>query len=163
MARLAPRLEALDEVIARAELRAPADGIVLGLATHTTGGVIAAGARVLDVVPADAALLAEARVAPRDVQRLRLGIGAQIRLDGVSARRDRLLVGTVTSISADRVSDAASGESFYTLRVGLDAGVAAPLQPGMPVPVVVATEPRTALDYALAPLQDAMARSLREE
>ncbi|WP_161555667.1 hypothetical protein [Mangrovicoccus ximenensis] len=37
------------------------------------------------------------------------------------------------------------------------------LEPGMPVTAVVATGERTALQYLVSPLSDAMSRAMREE
>ncbi len=36
------------------------------------------------------------------------------------------------------------------------------LAPGMPVTIVVPTQARTVIDYILAPIRDAVARSMRE-
>ena len=64
--------------------------------------------------------------------------------------------GKVEVVSADALVDGASGQPYYSIRVGLspsDTGdTQVPLQPGMPVHVLVRTGERPLLVYLLRPL-----------
>ena len=74
----------------------------------------------------------------------------------------------VLSVSADRIEDERSGESYYLARIELteDPGPAldgGSLYPGMPAEVMIVTGSRTALDYLLEPLTRTIQRSMREK
>ena len=64
---LGERLQALDDQLSRTELKAPELGVVTELRIHTPGGVIAAGAPVMDLIPRDDRLVVTARVRPEDI------------------------------------------------------------------------------------------------
>ena len=74
----------------------------------------------------------------------------------------------LTSISADLLTDEASGQSYYLARVELvveDAAAAAELaalHPGMQAEVMIVTGARSALDYLLEPLMLSLNRAFRE-
>lgn len=165
LAEIEPTLVAAQKKIARSVLRAPVAGQVVGLSVATIGGVVDAGAAVMDIVPDETPLVALARLAPTDRERLTDGAEAEVRLLGVSRQRDATIDGTVAAVSADRLtSDVEGEESAYEMLVTLDAlPEDLRLAPGMPVTVIVATTPRTVLQYLIAPLSESIARSMREE
>jgi HlyD family type I secretion membrane fusion protein len=164
LAEIAPALQAADQRIVRAELRAPVAGVVVGLKVATVGGVVAPGEDLLDIVPRSAVLVASARLAPADRERLREGMVSEIRFPGLEGRGAASLGGRITQISADRIL--APGENpeagHYSLTVRLNGAQGVLLSPGMPVTVVVPTRARTVADYILAPIRDAIAQSMRE-
>jgi hypothetical protein len=69
-------------------------------------------------------------------------------------------------VSADSLSDQSTGQNYYAVQVQLDrsdvqnAGLS--LQPGMPVQVIVETQPRTLVDYLTSPLFDEISGAFRE-
>ncbi len=88
----------------------------------------------------------------------------------------------MTSVSADLLSDEASGEEYYLARVELVETQAASidldalypgmqaasidldaLYPGMQAEVMIVTGERTVLDYILAPFSRSIDRALRED
>ncbi len=160
----------LRTTLERMTLRAPLAGTVVRMAYFTIGGVISAGQPILDIVPADDRLLVEARMKPEDVDVVRAGMPAEIRLDAFNQRRMPLLLGKVIQVSADRLTDKRTDMPYYTARVELDrdtlklipGGVAA-LTPGMPAEVIIETGQRTALDYLITPLTRSLSRSFRED
>ena len=81
-----PKLRAARDQLARTAVRAPVSGTVVGTTVFTEGGVIAAGQRLMDIVPRNRALLVEARFSPRDVDDLRLGREAEVRFLGLQER-----------------------------------------------------------------------------
>ena len=76
-----PKLSAARDQLARTEIRSPATGTVVGLTVFTPGGVIAAGHKLMDVVPDKAGLAIEARISPAD------GDDLQCRAEGVRSIR----------------------------------------------------------------------------
>ena len=162
LAQLAPEIAALEARVSRFEIVAPVGGIVVDLSVATIGGVVASGAPILRIVPADAVLVTEARVRPADRERLAPGMPAEVRLPSTEQRGQSSIMGVVTGISADRVDGGEEGEDHYRLTVALEASAAGTLAPGLPVTVVVPTMPRSVIAYLLSPLRDAIARSMRE-
>jgi HlyD family secretion protein len=172
LADVLPKLGAAKDQLARAEIRAPVAGTVVGLSVFTVGGVVAPGARVLDIVPDKAPLLIEARVSPSDVQELREGQVAEVKFPSLHDRSLPILSGRLLNVSADTLSDERTGARYYTAEVSVpvrelsaierrrSANFA--LRPGMPVEVVVPLRKRTALQFLLEPLTDVLWNSFRE-
>jgi membrane fusion protein, type I secretion system len=67
----------------RVDIRAPQDGVVPQLNTHTIGGVIAppsvAAEPIMAIVPEADNLIVEAKVRPQDVDKLHIGPLATLR------------------------------------------------------------------------------------
>jgi HlyD family secretion protein len=61
---LRERLRAAEDQLSRTEVKAREDGVVTELRIHTPGGVIAAGAPLMDLVPRQDRLIVTARVRP---------------------------------------------------------------------------------------------------
>jgi len=161
------RMRAARDVLDRTVVRAPLDGTVMELAVHTIGGVISPGATLMEIVPSDDRLEVEAKVPVKDIEHVRAGLEAQLRLVNYSQRDTPTLDGTVSWVSADRVDDQKSGNSYYTARVDVDAKQLASLPqvklyPGMPVEAMILGSKRTALDYLLGPVNRTFARGMRE-
>lgn len=161
------RLEAAQYVIARARIRAPLAGVVIGLKVHSIGGVISPGAVLMSIVPDNEKLIVEARIDPNDIDIVRQGLEARVRLTPYSARQLAPLKGVVLSVSADAITDERTGQKFYLARIELaklPAELLKPnsLYPGMPVEVMIITGSRTMLDYILSPLIKSFGRAFRE-
>jgi HlyD family secretion protein/epimerase transport system membrane fusion protein len=144
---------------------APVAGTVVALRIKTPGGVVGPGEPILDLVPATAELLLEARVAPVDIDEVHPGLRAQIHLLAYRARSMPRLEGLVREVSADRLEDPATRQPYYLARVAvaraaLPAGVS--LSAGMPADVLIVTGERTLLDYLVRPLTETLRRGLRE-
>jgi HlyD family secretion protein len=73
LSELLPKHNAAKDQLRRLQIRAPKSGTVVGLSIFTIGGVIAAGQRLMDVVPEKAMLVVEARVSVGDADDLRVG------------------------------------------------------------------------------------------
>lgn len=162
------QLHAAKDVITRAKIRAPIAGSVVGLQVHTTGGVIKAGDPLLSIVPKDEPLVIEARIDPNDIDVVRSGLPAQVRLTPFNARTVPPLPGVVAWISADSMRDQATGASFYLARIKLDAEPSRlpedmQLYPGMPAEIMVVTGKRSFMEYLTAPLLHSYQRAFREQ
>jgi HlyD family secretion protein len=75
---LAERRRALVDRIHRLELRAPVAGTVLGLHVTSLQSVLRAAEPVLYIVPQDRPLVITARIAPIQIDEVRLGEGARL-------------------------------------------------------------------------------------
>lgn len=160
------KVEAEDQ-LKRIEIRAPQDGTVFQLSVHTVGGVITPGETIMQIVPATDNLSVEVKVNPRDIDQVRIGQSALLRLSAFNQRTTPEITGTVTRISADTSTDSRTEQAFYAVRISLPPGEVAKLGhvrliPGMPVEAFVQTGERTMLAYLLKPLQDQLMRTFRE-
>ena len=166
---LADRIRASEYKLARMEIRAPIEGTIVNLQVHTLGGVIAPGAPLLDIVPSDDSLVIEARVDPGDIDVVRTGLEAHVRISAFSQRNMTPIPGVVTYVSADRLNDERTGVGYYVARIMLEekdifeALQGAKLQPGMQAEVMIATGTRTALDVIISPISDSFNRAFRED
>ena len=112
--------------------------------------------------------MVEARIDPKDIDVVRQGLDAQVRFTAFDQRHRAPSTARLTSISADLLTDAASGQSYYLARVELvvaDASAAAALaalHPGMQAEVMIVTGARTTLDYLLEPLLLSLDHAFRE-
>jgi protease secretion system membrane fusion protein len=164
------KYRAASDELGRTLLRSPADGVVVGLAVQTPGSVIQAGARIMDIVPQDEALMLEARVPPHLIDRLAPGQLTDIRFSGFAHTPQLVVEGRLTSISADLLTDPAAqgpAEPYYLARIavtpkGVETLGSRQLYPGMPVTVVIKTGERTLMTYLMAPLYRRLSQGLKE-
>ena len=167
---LRPRLSELRSQIARAQIRSPASGQVVGLTAFTVGGVIAPGETVMDVVPDEASQVIVASISPTDIDNLRVGLVTEVKFPGLRERNPPILRGRVTRISADAFTPEGGDQSFYRAEIVVPPEQLAQLgpsadhiRPGMPVEVVVVLKKRTALEYLTEPLTRSLWRTGSEQ
>lgn len=170
IAALTERLTAARDALRRSQIRAPEDGVVLGLSVHTVGGVIGPGSPVMDIVPKGDSLVVAARIAPRDVDKVKPGQEAVIRFSALNARVTPEAIGSVRQVSADNIIDKETGAAYFLVLIDLPPADeltpllrGQPLLPGMPTESFIRTGARPAISYLLKPLTDAFSRALREE
>ncbi|MCC7046226.1 MAG: HlyD family type I secretion periplasmic adaptor subunit [Alphaproteobacteria bacterium] len=162
------RLKGADDVLQRKDVVAPQDGQVVDLKFFTPGGVIQAGQPIMDIVPQDDDMIIEARVNPTDIDVVRVGLPAEVRMTAYRQRIVPLVDGEVIYVAADKMQDQRTGENYFTTRVRLKkeslaaAGKIEPY-PGMPAEVYIVTGKRRAIDYFLSPIIDTARRSFREQ
>jgi len=165
---LQERVAALEDRLSRIVIRAPEDGMIIGMTVHTVGGVISPATPLLDIVPAQSDLIIEAQVSPIDIDRVRVGKPADIRFSAFNSSTTPVMKGEVLQVSADRLTNKDTGMPYYLARVTLtEEGKRAlgslQLQPGMPAEVLINTGSRTLLQYLMSPATDAFAKSLIED
>ncbi len=165
---LLEKIRAAEDVLRRIDIRAPRDGTVVNLQVHTSGGVIGPGEPLLDIVPLSDRLIIEARIDPRDIDVVRPGLNAQVRLTAFSRRRFAALEGRVLTVSADALTDKRTGLSYYLARIVLTDNPAKVLgitdiQPGMQAEVMIITGAQTLLEYLIKPVSGTINRALRED
>lgn len=165
---LAERISTIRYRLARTKITAPEAGIVLGMNTHTIGGVIRPGEPLLDIVPEMAELIIDARVSPMDIDRVNVGTEATIRFSAFNNATTPTIKGVLTKISADRLEDSQTGQPYYLARVevteqGREKLGNLILVPGMPAEVLLKTGERTLFQYLVKPARNVFARSLIED
>jgi HlyD family type I secretion membrane fusion protein len=166
LAEVEDKLQAAQQVLARTEIRAPVNGIVVGLRPTTIGGVIRPSEPLMDVVPNGGNLVVTARVTPRDIDNLHVGQTAVVRFDASGARDAPVVEGRLQKLSADALTDPRGG-MYFEAEVGVpeQAKRALPpelLRPGVPATVLIKTGRRTLLAYLFEPVLRARFNAVRE-
>ncbi len=152
------QLRGAEDRVRRTDIRSPVDGVVNSIDINTIGGVVAAGAKLLDIVPISDTLLVEARLKPSDVAFIIPGQEARIKLTAYDYSIFGGLTGHVTNVSADSMVDPNTRETYYLVQIEADRvsleyrGRDLPVLPGMVTSVDILTGKRTVLQYLLKPI-----------
>jgi len=162
------RVAASQDKLERVIIKAPASGMVLGLAAHTENGVITPGHPILDIVPQGAELIIEAQVSPMDIDRVTVGLQAEIRFSAFKQSQTPKMEGKVISLSPDRITDDRNGSAYYLAKVEITPESLKKLGnlqllPGMPAEVLINTGERTLFRYLAQPATNFFARSFIED
>ena len=161
------QLQRAEQRTARQKLRAPVDGIVQQLKTHTIGGIVSPAEPLMTIVPTDVDLEIEALALNKDIGFIEHGQTAEIKVDAFPFTRYGLIDGSITSISADAVADENLGQ-VYPVKVAMASDILrvddrdARLVPGMTVTVEVKTGDRRVIDFFLSPFKQYQDEALKE-
>ena len=160
------RRNAIEDKLARTDIRAPISGTVNELKVHTVGGVVTPAEILATIVPENAKLKVEVRLTPVSIDQVAVGQPAKLRFSAFNQRTTPELKGEVVHVSPATSRDPATGETYYLGHVNVPPSelekLGDDLRPGMPVEVYVSTEERTALSYLAKPLADQFNRAFRE-
>jgi HlyD family type I secretion membrane fusion protein len=164
---LTERLTSAQYTVDHTDIRAPVNGIVVDLQTHTIGGVIGPGQTVLEIVPLADRLIIEAKVQPQDIEGLQVGLAAGVKLTAYKSRSTPELAGEVVYVAPDIMEDERTGQSYFITRIEVSDEEMARLdgtvvRPGMMADVFIRTGERTPADYLLQPLTDSFRKAWRE-
>jgi epimerase transport system membrane fusion protein len=164
---LEERLRPSRDQAERQRILAPIAGEVVGLKVFTAGAVVGPRDVLMEVVPDDKTLIIEARIRPEDVNHVRLGSPADVRLTAYKQRNTPLVQGRVNYVSGDRLSEGPNTAPFYMIHIDVPATALADagnlrMLAGMPAEVYIRTDTRTAADYMLAPISNFLRRGMRE-
>lgn len=167
---LAARAEAEKYNVTNVDVKSPADGVVMGMAIFTKGGVVQPGFRMMDVVPTADALVVEGRLPVNLVDRVKPGLKVDLIFSAFNTNTTPHIPGEVTKVSADRLLDEHNGTPYYSVLAKVSPAGLKQLQehkldvrPGMPVELFVKTGERTMMSYLLKPVMDRAKTSLTEE
>lgn len=161
------RLQAAQDVLDRAIIKAPVDGEILNLEVATLGGVVQPGQTMMEIVPGIAEVTASVRVSPSDRSSVFEGQIVRTRFSSYRGWQAPRLEGKIVGVSADLKTDPATSASYYEARVRIPAEQLARTQgveviPGMPVDVFIFSgRSRTFLDYLVEPLSESLFKGLR--
>jgi len=166
---LKERVGATKDILNRIDIVAPSSGIVTNLKFHTIGGVVTPGQEVLSIVPQDDELIIDSQVKPTDIDLVREGLTARVRLSAYKARTVPIMEGVITSVSPDRFIDKYTGQGYYSAKVRIsdesmkELGQDIELYPGMPAEVLIVTGTKTPLRYLIDPILAYVDKAFREE
>lgn len=161
------------------ELRAPQDGVVKDLATHTIGTVTSPGTIMMTLVPKDEKLRAEVWVKNDDIGFVRKALPVKLKLATFTFQKYGMVRGEVAHVGADSSDPSAApatqgpaksaGEPLaYRTLIDLKDqflevdGEKFRLAPGMQVSAEIHLGTRTVLEYLLSPVQKAFHEAARE-
>lgn len=175
--RLRDELEKQTARVELQELRAPQDGIVKDLATHTVGTVMQPGTVLLTLVPVNEPLQAEVWVGHEDAGFVGPGRPVKVKLAAYPFQKYGMISGQVLRISPDASEPSvgrpgsrdgtAAGSGYRTLvsiaSPYLEAdGKRYPVSPGMQVSAEINLGTRTVLEYLLSPVRRTLQEAGRE-
>ncbi len=156
-------------------LRAPADAIVLEVASRTIGSVVREAETLFVLVPRDVALQAEVNVEGRDVGQISLGQPVRIKFEPFPFQKYGTGTGSVRVISQDLFAPDPKAEAarrttvpYYRVLIDLsDVQLRLPsartqLIPGMAVTAEMKVGQRSVISYFLYPLLRGLDESIRE-
>lgn len=154
----------------RSDVLAPVSGTVVRQYYHTSGGVIESGRPILEILPVDQPLIVEVTVPRADIDSVRTGQPATVRLTALNQRTTPVLDGEVFYVSADAITDKSTGvaKEVYVARISLETKELRRVAnftptPGMPAEIMIQTEERTFAQYLTKPIADSMTRAFREQ
>lgn len=161
------------------ELKAPQDGVVKDLATHTAGTVVQPGTILLTLVPKDEILRAEVWVSNEDIGFVRQGQPVKLKFAAFPFQKYGMIEGTVEHVSADAADSNTANASqndqskktqplLYKALVRLkDMALAMDgqrfaLSAGMQTNAEIWLGDRTVMEYLLSPVRKAWHEAARE-
>jgi len=155
-----------DDMLKRTTLTSPVRGLVKNIRMNTLGGVVSAGAPVMEIVPVDDQVLVELRIKPADIGWVRVGHPVEIKLSAYDFSVYGSLHGTVDTLSPDAMGEGtnpATGAeaSWYRALVRADAtqlqaaGKPLTVLPGMVGTAEIRTGRRSVLSFILRPMMKA--------
>jgi HlyD family secretion protein len=159
-------------ILDRIRVTAPVSGVVVKLRYHTRGGVVEPGKNIMELLPLKDELIIEARLRPQDIDSVKHGQTAMVRLTALNQRITPMVTADVIYLSADTLADEKKSQQvgptdIYIVRVKLNSEESRNVPnfsptPGMPAEVYIKTSERTFFQYIVRPIHDSMMRAFRE-
>lgn len=167
LSQLVEKHAALEEKVGRLDVRAPVAGRIHELGVHTIGGVVTSSDTLAYVVPSNEALVIDALVSPREIDRVHEGGPTRVRLTSFDSKTTPELNGHIVSVSADHLVQKEGSPPAFKVRIALNDGEVKRLGhvdilPGMEAEVMMTSAPRTMLSFLAKPMVDQMTRAFRE-
>lgn len=164
---LGERLKDARQDLDRAIVRAPVSGQVVSMMPLTSGTIITAGAKLMEIVPGGDRLLLDAQIPVNVIARVHAGLEADIRIASFVEAPSLIVEGRVVSISTDRREQPNTPQPYYLARVEVTPqGVSQlgihKLRPGMTADVVIKTGERSFMAYLMAPLRRQLFQAFKE-
>ena len=148
------------------ELRAPYAGLVNAMAIHSTGEVIAAGQKILELIPVGAGMFAEVKIGPAEIGHVKQGQHVVLKFSSYDFNRYGGMNALLEKVSPSTIIDE-KGNPYYGGIVKLSEttfksrGGSLILLPGMQVQADICTGNKTLMEYLLKPFY-ATRTALRE-
>ncbi len=157
-----------DFELANVQVKAPVDGIVVGLDVFTHGGVIGAGFRMMDIVPNEDMLVITGEVPVHLIDKVHPGLHVDLIFSAFNQNKTPNIPGIVSRVSADRLTDEHTGMPYYNIKAkvapeGIKLLSEHQVRAGMPVEIFIKTGERSLMNYMFKPILDRIHSSLSEE
>jgi len=168
IAELAARIPALENRVERTSVRSPVHGVINRINYTTADAYISTGEVLLEIVPTGSALIVETQIDPKDIADIAIGQDVKISLTAYDPSRYGRIDGSVSSISADAISNQQTGTQYYLVDVSMrgtlyeDNGDEVIILPGMVASIDVLSGKRTILDYFWQPISKTKEAAFRE-
>jgi HlyD family secretion protein len=168
IAEVAQRISVADDILAREVVNAPRDGTVQNLRVFAPEQVVRGGEPLMEIAPDHEALIVEAQISPNDIDGIQSGKSVEIHFPSFHDRTIPVLLGTLQSVSHDKLVDEATHQPYYRGIVALDRAEIPEkyrdrLRPGMPADVTVTLGERTVLSYLVQPMRESLRKSFTEK
>lgn len=158
---------AIEDRVARTNVRSPVNGTVKQLLVNTLGGVVKPGQDIMEIVPYEKVLLVEAKIKPQDRAFIYPGQKAIVKITAYDYTIYGGLDGNVSHISADTITGERQ-EEYYLVHIKTEKNFLGTEQTvkrimvGMTAHAEIITGKRTVMHYLLKPTLRAKANALRE-
>ncbi len=181
IAELKTNVQQVRLALARQTITAPVDGVINEQSIRGPGEVVTAGQPIMTIVPKDSTLVAEVRVANRDLAYIHLNQRAALHLDAFPYQHFGRLFGTVTAISPSTQQGTVPSASqevntslehdqrpYYVLTIKPDKNVMSykdtqyPLRSGMTLSADIITRKKNILSFFTEPIHFQLDRAFRD-
>ncbi|MBF0256218.1 MAG: HlyD family type I secretion periplasmic adaptor subunit [Gammaproteobacteria bacterium] len=157
----------LQSRVDRLEVRAPVDGFIHNIKVETIGQVVMPGELLMQVVPANAKLIARVQINPKDIGYVQPGQRVNVRVSSYDFTRYGMAKGVLDQVSASNLVNE-DGTAYFQGTVSFDKPYLGdnpetnPLQVGMAVDADILTGEKTLLAYLLKPVVQSLSRAFSE-
>lgn len=165
---LQSRINAQEYDLANVDVKAPSDGVVVGMNVFTKGGVVGAGFKMMDVAPVGDELVVDGMLPVNLIDKVHPGLPVELIFSALNIRTTPHVAGVVVQVSPDRLVEERTGMPYYRMTAkvtpaGMKALAKEAIRPGMPVDLFIKTGERSMMDYLLKPIIDRVKTSMTEE
>lgn len=158
LAELRQPLESLNFIADNMTLTAPSDGQVKKIHVAGTDSVVGRGEVLLDILPADAPLIAEVQIPPQDIANVHVGQETDLVISTYDPNRFGKVKGEISFVSPGTFIDETTGDVYFLARVKFETPTigagryVGQLATGMTVSAEIVTRRRSIAEYFLKPV-----------
>lgn len=158
LAELQQPLASLNFIADNMTVTAPADGRVKKIHIAGTGSVVGRGEVLVDILPADAPLIAEVQIPPQDIANVHVGQETELVISTFDPNRFGKIQGEIAFVSPGTFIDETTGDVYFLARVNFDSPTigsgryVGQLGTGMTVSAEIVTRRRSIAEYFLKPV-----------
>jgi protease secretion system membrane fusion protein len=161
------RTKIYEQELKHALIKAPVDGTIVGVSVFTKGGVVQAGFKLMELVPAQDPLIVEGTLPINLIDKVHPGLDVQFIFSAFNTNTTPHIPGKITQVSADRAMDERTGVPYYKFHAevtpeGKKLLGKLQIRPGMPVDLTIKTGERTMMNYLLRPILDRANSAMKE-
>ncbi len=158
LADISKKVDRLAAQLSRIDIIAPVGGRVHELSVTNAGAYVVPGDVVLQIVPTQAESQVRVRLNAADIDDVKVGQDARVRLDTYQHLNMPEFAGAIKAISPDRTIDEVTGLPYYSVIVEVtteDKNKFKQINPemGVPVSVLIETQQRSLANYLLSPVK----------